>query len=404
MASPHAQTISRRALSLLVILAGVLPLGGCWDALEVNDRAIVGALAFDQTPEGTCILWASILEPIQFRGQARPIPVRAVRGEGKSFEDALHKVQDQFISRLYMGHLHTLVISERLAKAGMTDVIAWFNRSLDRRLSQAFGITAHERLPQIMQTVPPGSQHSLVVVNESSGGRVGGSANLGPFLEDLSEAGRDPIAPINRPHLQGGQVVRDRVDFLGIGLFRNDRLVGRLEPDDSIPFLMLNNDLHKGTGLQSIRNVGKIERAAVTWQLNRVRRRVRLVNGRVRYEVAFDVWGRLSELRAPFDPYDLKEMQVIQEALGKALADEMRRVFTKLQATRVDPLGVGQLLHARYPRYWRKVQADWNENGYQRVELVIEPKVRLSIHGLQRKVALPPGDRNEETFGAKPQK
>lgn len=402
MASPHTQAV-RRIASVLVISLLALPLGGCWDTLEVNDRGIIGALAFDRTPEGQYVMWAAIMEPIQFKGQAKPVPVRVLRGQSKTFEGALIHIQDQYVPRLYMGHLHWLVISDRLAKSGITDVVAWINRLLDRRLSQTLAVVDHSTIPRLLQIAPPGAHHSINVVREWLGVKTGESANLGPFLEDMYEAGRDSIAPIARPILTDHRLVqRDEVDFNGIALFREDQMVGTIDREDAVPFLMLHENIEKGNAVQSVVNAGPIERAAVSWLSSSVKRRVKIVNGRVRCEVQVTLIGRLSELKAPYNPYDEKERARVQKALAEAMGQRMERVFRKLQAAKVDSVGIGQLVHARYPAYWREVRTDWNEKGFQSVELVIQPRVKLEIQGLQRVIARPHQEGNEETFGAKP--
>lgn len=401
MAAAQSQTVKRvAALCLSMIL--LLPLGGCWDALELNDRGIVSALAFDRAPDQTFTVWASILEPIRFRGESRPLPVRVLTGTGRTVEDAIIRLQEGYIPRLYMGHMQWIVVSERLARAGVLDVIEWLNRSLDRRLAQAL-VVAEGSIADLVQVASPQAIRSMRVVMDMIATKIGGSTNLGPWLEDLAEAGRDPVSGSFKPRYRNGRLLRkDELDFGGLVLFRHDRMVAKLHPEESVPFLLLNGDLRGGLSREIVTNKDGIERAAVTWTGSVAERHVRLVNGQVRYEVNVTIYGRLSELKGSVQPYDEKQIHRVEELLGEAIAAQMQGVFKQLQSFRVESVGVGQLLHAKYPAYWRQVRGNWIDEGFPKVKLVVNPIVKMDTQGLSRKQSRP-APNNLERFGAKPQ-
>lgn len=401
MATPQPQTVVR-TIKLALILLLILPLGGCWDALEINDRGIVSAIAFDRGPDNNFHVWVSILEPVQFRGEARALPIRVLDAGGRTIEDAYSNIQDSYIPRLYMGHTQWIIISERLAQGGVADVLAWLNRSLDRRLSMTM-IVSPGPFEDLTRIASPQATRSMKVVRETIASKIGGSTNLGPWLEDLAESGRDPVAGSFRPKYEQGSLIRkDEFDFDGLVLFRHDRMVTKLRPEDSVPFLMLNGDLRGGQTRQSVLQVDGVKWATVTWEGSPAKRQARLVNGQVQYHVQFTVHGRLSELRGEVSPYKEKEMRRLEDLLGESIAAEMDAVFKKLQAAKVDSLGVGQLLHAKYPAYWRTVRANWAENGLPKVKLVVNAKVAFDIQGLTRKQS-EPAPKGQEKFGAKPQ-
>lgn len=387
---------------LLVVSLLALPLGGCWDALEINDRAIVSAIAFDREPDKTFRIWVSILEPVQFKGEARSLPIRVLDGHGRTIEDALLDVQDRYIPRLYMGHMQWIIISERLARSSVQEVLAWLNRSLDRRLSQSVVISPGP-FEDIVRIASPQATRSMQVVRESLAPKIGGSTNLGPWLEDIAEAGRDPVGGSFRPKYEKGRLIpKDEYEFDGLVLFRQDRMVAKLRPDDSLPFLLLNGDLRGGASRQSVLNVDGVQRATVTWIASPSKRRALLVGNEVRYEVTLDVRGRLAELRGTLKPYDQKDISRVADLLTEAISAEMEAVFKKLQAAKVDSVGVGQLVHAKYPGYWRKVREDWREAGLPKVKLVVNANINLDIQGLSKKLTQP-APKGMEKFGAKPQ-
>lgn len=398
MAKARPQAV-RRTLCLLLIMLVALPLGGCWDSIEINDRGIVSMMGFDRDEEGLFLVYIGILEPALLKGTERAVPVSVLSGKGPSIEEAVIEMQRRFIPRFYFGHLQWLIASERFAREGIDDLLAWINRSLDRRLSQSV-LVADGSLKDLVAKAPPQAQRAMNVVLDFLNGKVGGSTLLGPFGENLAQAGRDPVAGSFAPLYKEGKLIRlDESNFLGLALFRDYKMVGRIGPDEAVSFLLLNGDLRGGYSNISVTNVGDVERATVTWHGAEVKRRARLEGSRVRFELSFSIRGRLSELKGEAEPYDLGALDQIEKAVGKALETEMRKLFQTLQALRVDSVGVGQLLHAKYPAYWRRVRADWNEKGYQQVELVIEPKVKIEVPGLNQNISHPKPDQTEE-FGA----
>jgi spore germination protein KC len=401
----QAQPQKVRAAALLVLLIVPLLLGGCWDSAELNDRGIVSIIGVDRAEGGRYRVWMQILQPVQVgqAGRGPLIPTNLISGEGASMEEAARAVQLNYVPRLYYGHLQMIVFQERLAQAGVREVVEWINQSPDRRLSQLLLVT-RVPIPEHLQMTSPLSVRSVNVVRESLGSKIGGSATLGAWSEDRAVAGREPVMGIHAPIKRGGQVVRqDESRFEGIALYRGDRMVSALPAEDSIPFLLLNGDLVAGPSVQAAYVDHEHRRVAVTWYHTKVKRWTEVSGGRVRYRVSFTVRGRLSQAATDLHPYRMEDVREVEAAVAQALAQRMQTVFAKLQAAQVDSIGVGQSLHGSKPGYWRQVRNRWNEQTFPQVQLVVSPNVKIVDEGLSKR-HFRTRETEEEAFGSKPPK
>lgn len=410
MAQARPQAV-RRVL-LLTLLLSLPLLSGCWDTIELNDRGIVSTIGIDRTEEGLYTVWYQILQPVQVgQGGAQPqspsggktpvIPTNLIHGQGRTIEDAARAAQLSYTPRLYYGHLQIIVLHERVARAGAGLVVRWINQSLDRRLSQLLLVT-RAPMGEILQLVSPLSLRSVRVVRESMGSKIGGSSTLGAWTEDLAVAGREPIMGIYNPAYEKGTVIRqDESRWGGLALFREDRMVDALPPEDSVPYLLLNGDLLSGPIVQNIHLDQYRMPVSITGFDAKIKRWTEVRNGRIRYRVDFIVRGRISQGVPDLNVYEMEDVHRIEAVAAKQLADRMTAVFAKLQAAQIDTIGVGQLLHGSNPTFWRRVRKNWNEQGFPKVELAIVPKVRIIEEGLvKRHLRTTPTE--EEEFGSKP--
>ena len=150
----------KRSSTIITLLLCVmaLVLTGCWDRMEIEDRAVVLAIAVDQSND-TRLEGANSTHlnanPVDRRPLYRltvqiAVPGRLPLGPGGSgdsggdsgdqspvwelqivghtMEDAMKNMQQELADRLFLGHLRVIVVSEEVARSGLENINDFLRR------------------------------------------------------------------------------------------------------------------------------------------------------------------------------------------------------------------------------------------------------------------------------------
>lgn len=150
---------NKPVLCLLLILLLVLPLllTGCWDSVELNRRAIVSGVAIDRGEGETekYVLSFQVIVADEISGQnARGIsPVALYTGKGRTMFEALANASRQTARFLSLAHVRVLVVSEKLAREGIKDMMDVLERESDTRLTSLVFVAKGQPARDILSTM-----------------------------------------------------------------------------------------------------------------------------------------------------------------------------------------------------------------------------------------------------------
>jgi spore germination protein KC len=153
-----------QAKLIVVILLLVPFLAGCWDRLEIEERAVVLGISVDtaetdaeKEEQEISHIRGKFPEPKKEMirvaaqiGLPGRIPLGPGEGGGQtdgggqntvwvidvvghSIDDALMNLQQQISGRLFFGHLRVIVVSEAVAKKGLENLSDYFRRNSEVR-------------------------------------------------------------------------------------------------------------------------------------------------------------------------------------------------------------------------------------------------------------------------------
>jgi spore germination protein KC len=175
-------TLVRRHTALLLVLSILsILLTGCWDQLEIEDRALVLGLSVDKVPEGThpkddqvthlkdTIKLPMIRVTAQIAVPGR-VPLGPSSGEGGSpgglnpvwvvhvygltLDDAMNNLQQQISDPRYLIHLRVIIISEDFARSSLGDLNDYLRRNPEVR-RQTWMLVSEGEASKFMDVNPP---------------------------------------------------------------------------------------------------------------------------------------------------------------------------------------------------------------------------------------------------------
>lgn len=112
---------------ICILLAAVIG-GGCWDAVEMEDRNIAVAVIADFN-EGEYVLYveiATVTEKIQNQrseqSQTFP-PAIVISAKGKTFAQARENLDKELNKKLFLGAVQALMLTQRMAENGIAEYL-----------------------------------------------------------------------------------------------------------------------------------------------------------------------------------------------------------------------------------------------------------------------------------------
>ncbi|MDI3257631.1 MAG: Ger(x)C family spore germination protein [Kyrpidia sp.] len=405
--------------------AALLVLTGCWDRLEIEQRAIVLGIAVDEAtpgelrqsstssrlspaPRGPGVvplrLTAQIAVPGRIPlgpgdaggggggssgggsggggdgGEGGQRPVWVLSAVGHSMEDAVSNLQQEVADPLFFGHLRILVMSEGVARKGVIDINDWLRRNADVRRTLWLTVS-RGNAAAVMEAAPP-LERVPVLYLWATLSRAEQMGKLPPsygnvFWRAFSSSGQEPYLP----YLEIRQ--KDNIFIRGLAYFKGNHMVGTLDPWDIGLFMGIKGFNPggysafvevPGTGehvmVQALHRKAKIE---VFWAKDRPGIRVR---SHVEAVVREKVGGRV-DLRSPPD------VQMLEDVISRSLSRNMEQLIRKTQRDGADIFGFGQYVRARMFGYWRRAvhtKQDW-ERLYPTIPVQVEATVNLRQSG-----------------------
>lgn len=383
-----------------------LLLTGCWDRLEIEERAIVLGVSVDNAPPGA----AKRESEISHTAEGFPVPdvnmirvtlqialpgkiplgpgesggggkgseqtVWVVGTEGHTVDDAIMNLQQQISGRLFFGHLRVIVVSEDVARLGMQNINDYFHRNPEVR-RMAWMMISKGSAEQVMRASPELERVPALYLMSTMDNAV----KLGKFPENYvgmywsnsAKRGQEGYLPcVELKKMQN-------IEVKGMAYFKDDKLQGTTKPFQVAAYMSI-----KGMNPAGYRGVVKIGGAADSVMIYATSRRstikVRVQDGEPIVNVAIFTEINLEEkINEQFTINDSASLVQIEEQNKRSLLRETEALIRQMQEKGSDIFGFGEYVRAKKPGYWNARIG--SKNKWQRAfkELRVEVEVNSKI-------------------------
>ncbi|UFJ39189.1 Ger(x)C family spore germination protein [Brevibacillus humidisoli] len=233
---------------LLIIVTVVTT--GCWDRRELEERISVLAIGIDHIKGKEDRYRISVQIPIPIKiagsggrgGGSSGDAVKIVTTTGKTVQDAMNNLQKRLNQQIFVGHTRVLAISEDVARAGMKAAFDAYRRDPTiRRLLWPVIVKGEART--LLMANPKLSQIPVVFIMDliENGARSGmiPDQTLGDFYSQTSNQALQPI-------MNYVEATEEDVGWRGVAVFRNHKMVGTLEDEQTWVLLQLRDQMQGG--------------------------------------------------------------------------------------------------------------------------------------------------------------
>ncbi|QQE79953.1 Ger(x)C family spore germination protein [Alicyclobacillus sp. SO9] len=393
---------SNRWVAVLAVLLTTPFVSGCWDRVELEQRAIILGLAVDEAQSAdsnneTSMAHdskATLSDPKLYNqlqekqkisvtaqvavpgriplgpgggdggggGGSNPATsVWVVKATGTSLGDAMQELQQHLGERIFLGHLRIITISEEVAKdIGTKPYLDYLRRNPQIRRT-AWLTVSKGKAATLMKTAPPLERVPTLYLLSTmqSAIRLGKLPHdfLGSFESKETMWGREPILPYL-------EVTGKQVKVAGIAAFCDGKMKYTLNPSEVTSYEQLDGS--RSTHTTIMVPMGSKGDYVVWTSFARAHRiKVKMVKGKPVVTVYVHVDGNVEEKSR--NRVDLQN-HVFRTRLENEMANwseiHMKKIIDKTKVYHTDIFGFGEYVRAYEPGYWRQHvhhKTDWRK-------------------------------------------
>lgn len=377
---------------LTIMLLCLLMLTGCWSRRELNELLIVLGIGVDWK-DGEYLVSFQVVNPSEIsahrRGGDRP-PSTLYQGRGKTIFEAARSLTAEAPRKVYMGHLQMYVIGEELAKRGIKDFLDSSFRDNELRMDFNIVVARGMMAENILKLFTPveklpsySMQQSLQTSQKSWAPTV--AMTLDETLNKLSSKGYelaltgikligDPTIGDTKKNVEYFQPP-SRFRYMGIAAFKDDKLIGWLDENESKGYTDITNKLDS-TSIEISCGEQKYMGIEVTSSNTKLKASVK--NGKPEMNVSVrteaNIVGRQCRDIDLTDPQMIKRLEEESEQILQSHAEA---AVSRAKKMKSDILGFGNQLGKDQPAYWKEVKDSWNDDMFPQTN--VSYKIELFI-------------------------
>lgn len=351
----------------LPVLCLLLPLlAGCWDGLELEQRALVLMVAIDGTDTGVRVS-LQLARPQTMAGSSGETsgsqggePVTVVTRAGKDVAAAIQAIQLSVDRELFFGHVRVVILSEEIGRRGAwayLEPLVGGSLSVPRtawlfvvRGAAEKVLSARPALDRVPSTYLSNFFETRLLLERPYDVTVGG------FHQRWVTPGEEPVA-IWISALQEDQ---SAPELLGVAAFKGDSYQGGLEREESLGWILTQNQ--RLLGRLSIACPDGDGYFAVRFIRSSIRLRPEVSDGKLTgVAVVGSVSGRIGSAQCQVGALTLEGITQYERAFRAEIERLVSAAFVAAQAELdSDIIGFGKAVYRFAHPHWTG-DADWAE-------------------------------------------
>lgn len=408
-----SQTIRKLLLTCVGLLL-VPVLSGCWDRLEIDERAVVLGVSIDVASEAEAEQEDEVTHdkgslPPPKSGMVRvgvqiALPGRIPLGPGEaggggggnnetvwviyvvghSIDDAFMNLQQQISSRIFFGHLRVIVISDEIAKKGINNINDYFRRNPEVR-RMAWMMVSKDKASKFLVASPKLERvPTLYLMSTLENGIQMGKFPkdfIGQFWSHSTKKGQEGFLP----YVDIKE--NENVGVQGLAYFKGDRLVGVTKPLEIAGYLGLrgiNPAGYRAVVMLDPSDPNTMVMTNVTHRYSRIKLKIKdgIPQFTILVELEANLEEKLNDDISIADPETIRKLEKIQNETSVTF---YQNIIKKTQQKGSDIFGFGEHVRAKKPGYWHRyvgTKEKWQEM-YATCKFDIEVSVKIRRVGMK---------------------
>lgn len=384
-------------LRLLTSIFLCLLLSGCWDRIELNQLGITAATAIDWNGKDWTVSYQIVI-PQSISSQSmggnagQQAPVSVFSTSGGTLRGAVQKSSLEMPRAMFFAHNRIVVIGEQAAKHGISQLMDIYLRNSDARETVSVLVTNGEgrRILEQVASIEklPGAAVRNMIRNEEKNGSNFNQMMIQNVMMGMTSDSSYTLIPeviISGTGVGPNSSIAElkkttsanKLKLGRLGIFKQDKLVGWFTSDEGYGINWIRDSikqtvLHFGCSKGSKDHKSAIRITKATSKLKPI-----LANdGQWIMKVEVHAAGVLIENGCDDDLSKIKGIKATEDIANEEVKNLMIKAFQSAIEKNTDVFGFADVIHRKYPKVWKKIKNDWEE---QFPTLQLEPSVHIKI-------------------------
>lgn len=377
--------MSRVKIYFFICIIPILLLSGCWDKVEIDERAFITALGYDKyegKDKGNEEKLEKESQEESLNRYVRTVTypnvsIIAGKGEGKPFfvystvsgswADGRQQVALRDNKNYYAYHLKAIVFGEEVARDEMLfrELLDTFQRSVFLNRKVYFFVTPDKAQDVLMTDTGKNMDVGLYIEElmdkEIKPTRMSRS-DLGTIVIDLIESNAALAPRIIK--------AKDELKVSGAAILKNNKMIGMLGELETRDALILKGETQKAD------YTIKIDDKFIAINQTSLKSKMKAYEdkeGKINVNFEIKAEGDIIQhyFNTPEEPFDEKYIDKVNKKVNELISKELEGLFKKVQKDfEADIFKVGEYLRKFEPDTWDKIKANWEE---------IYPKAKINV-------------------------
>lgn len=367
---------------------------GCWNYRELNELAITTGISIDVKDDKYIVSYmvANSKKSQDSSGKSEANTV-VLSGEGESISAAYMDLNSKNPKIPYISHLEVVIISEDVAKNGVTKMIDFLMRNPESRKEFFVVLSKGTTASSILETLSPleafpsqnvaqniisnkDDQSTILVKDYSDFVSSVLKEGVNPVLSGIEIEGE--IDESKKQESLESSTPSANIKINTLGIFKDDKLLGWANEDETVGINIINNE----AGSVLLSSKCDDEYMASTLTNIGVESKINLDGNIPKIKLNASATGALVEINCK---RNLEEVKVIEElkrnfedTLKEMLSNSIKLAQKKYKS---DIFGFGNMIYKQDFKQWNDIKDRWDKEIFPNVEFEIEVDIAFSSKG-----------------------
>lgn len=354
--------LKKQLLATLLCLG--LAITGCKGSMELNELHIVHSVAIDQGEDGGVRVTAEIAKLSTGGQQPKGMQESTfyLTSEGSSLFEAARLMRAKSDRTLLWGHTTAIIFSTDLARGGIGKQIDDIRRLRQFRNSTLMYAMEGKAYQALKVSMPNLSISSQALRGLSEGGESTALTEQTTLIDVYQEL----INGYKDISLPSVEVVKDQVDnklkllqTKGLYAFKGDHLIALMHASETKGYLRAAAQMSG-----SIEAVACDAKHKITFENINNRSEIEVdLNKQQIPEVSIEIYADLDLVSVQCDKVkvDPGTIEGWEKEINHSITEDLERYIRFSQKHKVDLLGIGEMIHRKHPKQWRKMKKNWDD-------------------------------------------
>ncbi len=378
-----------RRVILGVLAFGVIMLTGCWDKIEIENRAFVQVITLDKIPEEertdeNSRYLVSFVFPRtaalvgqggEFGGSGGDASI-TISITGRTLTQCAYLISSRLERTIYFNQARIMLFGRELMEDQQLVKETVDKLSRDHELNRRMYVGVVDGLARDVLTIKPKVDRLIVgyltrlFENEMGSSRIR-IMEARKFLSAMREGG-DLIMPKITPY-------KDEVKIAGGAVIKNHKFLTWLSEEESVMSSLLEGEFEKGSLNVFYKGV------PVSYSAFNAKRKIKyegIQDGRLKFTISVDIEGDLEEVILGAELFDSKVIAHIEGLINKEIEKRCRDILNKYQCQyKMDGIRLNEFLYKYHPKVWKGVKDNW-EQVYCDALITVESDAKVRRIGM----------------------